>query len=155
MSTAFAKRTTAARRPISNACYPADRPIADRERLEPEDRARELLVFGLRRMEGVARDWFAARSGFTRSTPWSASRWGDYLALGLFEDAGERMRLTREGLFVSDAIWPDFLAVEKNRDLIHRRNCATEPRTSYCFHRGHELVSELLASPNRIAHFGL
>ncbi len=83
-------------------------PIADRERLEPEDRARELLVFGLRRMEGVARDWFTARTGF-KIDALVGQPLEHYLALGLFEDAGERIRLTREGLFVSDAIWPDFL----------------------------------------------
>jgi oxygen-independent coproporphyrinogen-3 oxidase len=83
-------------------------PAAERERLEPEDRARELLVFGLRRMQGVARDWFAARSGFTIESL-VREPLARYLALGLFEDTGERIRLTRDGLFVSDAIWPDFL----------------------------------------------
>jgi hypothetical protein len=29
--------------------------------------------------------------------------------MGLLDDDGERLRLTREGLFVSDAIWPELL----------------------------------------------
>ena len=34
---------------------------------------------------------------------------GRHVARGLLADDGERVRLTWEGLFVSDAIWPDFL----------------------------------------------
>jgi oxygen-independent coproporphyrinogen-3 oxidase len=83
-------------------------PVAEREQLDPEDRARELLVFGLRRMEGVERRWFAARSGFDLDALAGAA-FQRHLALGLLADDGERVRLTREGLFVSDAIWPDFL----------------------------------------------
>ena len=66
-------------------------PVADRERLEPEDRVRELLVFGLRRMEGVARDWFTARTGF-KIDALVGQPLEQYLALGLFEDVGERIR---------------------------------------------------------------
>src|SRR5262245_30706785 len=40
-----------------------DSPVAERESLSPEARARELLVFGLRRIEGVSRAWFVERSG--------------------------------------------------------------------------------------------
>ena len=32
-----------------------------------------------------------------------------FVAAGLLEDDGERVRLTREGLFVSDALWPELL----------------------------------------------
>jgi oxygen-independent coproporphyrinogen-3 oxidase len=83
-------------------------PVAERERLEPEDRARELLVFGLRRMEGVARDWFAAQTGYTLDAL-VGEPLQRYVSLELLADTGDRVRLTREGLFVSDAIWPDFL----------------------------------------------
>ena len=83
-------------------------PVAERERLDPEDRARELLVFGLRRIEGVRRDWFSARSGFDLDRL-AGEPIRRHVALGLLADDGERVRLTREGLFVSDAIWPDLL----------------------------------------------
>jgi hypothetical protein len=33
----------------------------------------------------------------------------NFIDLRLFADDGCRVRLTREGLFVSDAIWPAFL----------------------------------------------
>ena len=38
-------------------------PVAEREQLEPESRARELLVFSLRRIEGVSRREFAGEVG--------------------------------------------------------------------------------------------
>jgi oxygen-independent coproporphyrinogen-3 oxidase len=83
-------------------------PVAEREQLGPEDRARELLVFGMRRMAGVQRGWFAARSGFTIDELISPAL-SRYVDLGMLEDTGTTIRLTREGLLVSDAIWPDFL----------------------------------------------
>jgi putative oxygen-independent coproporphyrinogen III oxidase len=83
-------------------------PVAESETLSPEDRAREALVLGLRRLEGVDRRLFAARTGYDidaligRELPM-------LIDLGLLADSGNRLRLTREGLFVSDAIWPKFL----------------------------------------------
>lgn len=83
-------------------------PVAESETLEPADRAREMLVFSLRRLQGLDRAAFAAKTGFQLDT-----LVGEPLArmteLGLLEDDGDRVRLTREGLFVSDAIWPKFL----------------------------------------------
>jgi oxygen-independent coproporphyrinogen-3 oxidase len=83
-------------------------PVAERERLEPEARARELLVFAMRRIEGVDRLWFAERTGFNldRLAGQAVKR---YAAMGLLADDGQRVRLTREGLFISDALWPDLL----------------------------------------------
>src|SRR5207302_662808 len=83
-------------------------PVAERERLGAEDRARELLVFGLRRMDGVRRDWFSARYGFDLDRIAGATL-RRYVALGLLADDGQSVQLTREGLFVSDAIWPELL----------------------------------------------
>ncbi len=83
-------------------------PVAESETLEPADRAREMLVFGLRRLEGIERTAFAAKTGYQLD-----ALVGEPLArmtgLGLLEDDGKRVRLSREGLFVSDAIWPKFL----------------------------------------------
>jgi oxygen-independent coproporphyrinogen-3 oxidase len=83
-------------------------PVAERECLAPEDKARELLVFGLRRLEGVERDWFTAKTGFPIDTL-VGEPLGRFTAAGLLADNGRRVRLTREGLFVSDALWPAFL----------------------------------------------
>ena len=83
-------------------------PVAQRERLAPADAARERLVFGLRMMEGVDRRTFAAETGFAIE-----ALLGDalqrFVDRGLLEDTGNRIRLTRNGLLISDAIWPEFL----------------------------------------------
>ncbi|HEX7379241.1 MAG TPA: radical SAM family heme chaperone HemW [Pirellulales bacterium] len=85
-------------------------PVDQRERLSAEDRAREMLVFGLRRLAGVSRERFARATGYELDdlAGHAISR---HVAHGLLEDSGGRVRLTREGLFVSDAIWPDLLRV--------------------------------------------
>lgn len=79
-------------------------PIADRERLAPEDRARELLVLGLRRIRGIDEGNFETRTGFSarRLLANSLRKWLD---LGLVEIADARIRLTRAGLLVSDQMW--------------------------------------------------
>jgi putative oxygen-independent coproporphyrinogen III oxidase len=83
-------------------------PVAESETLEPEDRAREHLVFALRRIEGIERGPFAERTGFDVDALVGESL-KRFVALGLLEDDGRRIKLSREGLFVSDSIWPHFL----------------------------------------------
>ncbi len=83
-------------------------PVAERQRLSPEDRAREQLVFQLRMLEGVSYTAFAARTGF-RIEQLAGTAIREYTALGFFEQAGDRIRLSRRGLLVSDAIWPELL----------------------------------------------
>lgn len=84
-------------------------PVAEWEQLSPEAAARERLVFALRRLEGIAADEFSRDTGFSidqlvgRILP----RFVDW---GLLEWDSQRLRLTRAGLLVSDAIWPEFLA---------------------------------------------
>jgi oxygen-independent coproporphyrinogen-3 oxidase len=83
-------------------------PVAEREQLSPEARAREQLVLSLRRMDGVSRSHFAKCTNVELDT-----LVGDplrkFVALGLLIDDGNRIRLSRDGLFVSDAIWPELL----------------------------------------------
>ena len=83
-------------------------PVAESETLSPEDRAREALVLGLRRMAGIDRHEFAARSGFEVDAL-IGREMARFVELGLLSDESGRLRLAREGLFVSDAIWPAFL----------------------------------------------
>lgn len=83
-------------------------PAAEREELSAEARARELLVFGLRRMEGVSRTAFRERAGYAVDEL-VAKPLKKFVGLGLLSDDGERIQLTREGLFVSDAMWPEML----------------------------------------------
>lgn len=84
-------------------------PVEERECLSAEDKARELLVFAMRRIEGVRRDWFKAKSGYEIDSL-VGEQLRQFVAKGLLADDGQRVRLTREGLFVSDAMWPEFLA---------------------------------------------
>jgi oxygen-independent coproporphyrinogen-3 oxidase len=85
-------------------------PIAETETLSAADSARERLVFGLRRLEGIDRASFETSTGQAIN-----ALVGDALQKhvrhGLLEDDGHRIRLTRRGLLVSDSIWPDFLRV--------------------------------------------
>lgn len=83
-------------------------PVAESETLSDEDRARELAVFALRRTAGLDRAWFQTRSGHEFDTLF-ARPLARYQELGLLESDGPTVRLTRDGLFVSDALWPDFL----------------------------------------------
>jgi len=80
-------------------------PVAQSETLEPEDRAREMLVLGLRRREGVDRARFVAETGFNPDDLLQDAmrRFADS---GLLETSGTHIRLTADGLLVSDAIWP-------------------------------------------------
>lgn len=84
-------------------------PVAEWEQLSPEAAARERLVFALRRLEGIKADEFSRETGFSidqlvgRILP-------RFVQWGLLEWDSQRLRLTRAGLLVSDAIWPEFLA---------------------------------------------
>jgi oxygen-independent coproporphyrinogen-3 oxidase len=83
-------------------------PVAEREQLSAERRAREQLVLGLRRLEGVDRAAFAASSGYDLNEL-AGPAISKFTELKLLGDDGSRVKLTREGLFVSDALWPEFL----------------------------------------------
>jgi oxygen-independent coproporphyrinogen-3 oxidase len=83
-------------------------PVAEREILSPEARARELLVFGLRRMEGVSRRQFALRTGYEIDALIDGPL-RKFTQFGLLRDDGQRIQLTSDGIFVSDAIWPEML----------------------------------------------
>lgn len=83
-------------------------PIADAERLSDEDRAREMIVLGLRHADGVDRQRLHARTGY-RLENLAGEAVHRYRDAGLIEDNGDRIRLTREGLFLADTVIVDFL----------------------------------------------
>lgn len=83
-------------------------PLELAEELAPEDRARERLVFGLRRLEGVDLAAFAAATGFD-ALALAGAAINRFCEQGMMVLCGGRLRLTRDGLFVSDALWPEFL----------------------------------------------
>lgn len=83
-------------------------PVADNERLAAEDRAREALVLGLRRMQGIDLKSFAEEFGFDAESL-EPREWRRLIDSGLLEIADGRLRLTREGLLLSDYVWSRFL----------------------------------------------
>jgi oxygen-independent coproporphyrinogen-3 oxidase len=91
-----------------NRVFAGASPVFEREQLSDEVRARERLILGLRRLEGVDRDEFVALTGHTIERL-AGDAISKFKALGLLQDDGPRLKLTREGLFVSDALWPDLL----------------------------------------------
>ena len=83
-------------------------PVAESEELDAEDRARERLVFGLRRLEGIATSDFARQTGYDLAALGGAAL-TRFLDQGLLERTSTHLRLTRRGLLVSDALWPALL----------------------------------------------
>lgn len=83
-------------------------PAAERETLSPEDRAREALVIGLRRIEGVNTATFRERFGVAVEELGGVALARHIDAGVLVRDSGF-LRLTRSGLMVSDSLWGEYL----------------------------------------------
>lgn len=83
-------------------------PVAEREILTDEQRARERLVFQMRMIEGIRRSRFRQQTGYDVDRLVGAEL-PRLIDQGLVHQAGDQLRLTRAGLLVSDAIWPRFL----------------------------------------------
>ncbi len=80
----------------------------DIDAMTAEQAARERIVVGLRRRDGLDREAFHESSGFNLDElagP-AIARWVEQR---LATDDGSRVRLTRAGLLVSDALWADVL----------------------------------------------
>jgi len=80
----------------------------DRDAMTDEQAARERIVVGLRRRDGIDRGPFLDASGFELDTL-AGSAIGGWVAAGLAIDDGRRVRLTREGMLLSDGLWADVL----------------------------------------------
>ncbi|QDU04783.1 Oxygen-independent coproporphyrinogen-III oxidase-like protein [Gimesia chilikensis] len=83
-------------------------PIAEQEELDPESRAREAIIFGLRRRVGIDLAEFASRYDF--SIPELAeSAIERNIAAGLLEQTETHLRLTQAGCLLADSVVVDFL----------------------------------------------
>jgi len=83
--------------------------VGDVDAMTAAAAARERLVVGLRRRAGIERQAFRAASGHdvdALAGP-AIARW---VAAGFATDDGNRIRLTRDGLLVSDGLWASVLA---------------------------------------------
>ena len=78
------------------------------EKLEPEAKARETLVMGLRRIAGWGRAEFRAATGFD----YDALRGNEIARLaeaGLLVAEADRLRLAEDALFISDAVFSELV----------------------------------------------
>ena len=82
--------------------------IGDVEKLDPESRARELLVLGLRTNDGVSRPAFHESSGFDVDEL-AGNTISRLVAKGLLEEVGATIRLTHEGRFLADTVAGELL----------------------------------------------
>ena len=83
-------------------------PIADQEQLSPEDRAREAIIFGLRRRVGIEVAEFASRYGFDLYSL-SHAAIQKHIQSGLLEETATHLRLTQAGCLLADSVVIDFL----------------------------------------------
>jgi len=81
-------------------------PIDTAERLTETQALAERLFLGLRTVDGVPRDALAARAAAAPALRRHIDGW---LAEGLMEAAGDRVRLTERGFLVSDALFVELL----------------------------------------------
>jgi oxygen-independent coproporphyrinogen-3 oxidase len=83
-------------------------PAGDVDAMTAEEAARERIVVGLRRRDGIDRAAFHSASGFELDAL-AAGPIARWRAQGLATDDGRRVWLTRAGLVVSDGLWADVL----------------------------------------------
>ena len=86
----------------------AQSPVTESEQLSVEDSAREKLVFGLRRVEGIAPEEFSIRTGFTIDQL-AGEMIDSFVSAGYMERTDEQLKLTQSGLMISDALLPELL----------------------------------------------
>jgi len=82
--------------------------VGDSETLTPENRAREALWLGLRRVGGIDRNSFAARFEINLDAL-AGSELPRLIAAGWIDDDGRSIRLTRAGRFMADTVAASFL----------------------------------------------
>ena len=83
-------------------------PIAQSERLSPEESARELLSIALRRLEGVSLEWFETQTGYKATELLSNFR-SSLETANLIHVDDTSIRLTRNGILVCDRIASEIL----------------------------------------------
>ncbi len=84
-------------------------PTGPTERLDHEAHARETAVLMLRRtIEGIDRQDFRERTGFDLDALASEAI-AKHVRWGLLDDDAQRVRLTREGIFLADGVMGDLL----------------------------------------------
>jgi oxygen-independent coproporphyrinogen-3 oxidase len=83
-------------------------PIADAEELSPEGRARELVMLNLRRCSGLSLAEFHEQTGFD-FRELAGDTLPRHLRQGLLEEQDGHVRLTREGRFLADTVFSEYV----------------------------------------------
>jgi oxygen-independent coproporphyrinogen-3 oxidase len=83
-------------------------PIADAEELSPEGRARELVMLNLRRCAGLPLAEFHEQTGFD-FRELAGDTLPGHLRQGLLEEQDGHVRLTREGRFLADTVFSEYV----------------------------------------------
>lgn len=89
---------------LSSGTLPRD----SEERLEPEAKARETLIMGLRRVDGVSRREFRQTTGFDYRAL-RGSQIDSLCRMGLLEERDGFLRLTEKALFISDSVFRELV----------------------------------------------
>jgi oxygen-independent coproporphyrinogen-3 oxidase len=86
-------------------------PIDEQDQLTEDQQHRERFVFGMRQRKGVV--WDQIQVGFSRGTCDAIQRVLEkHIAQGWIEQVGQRVRLTRAGLVISDGLWHEYLTCD-------------------------------------------
>ena len=88
--------------------FAGESPTFQSEELTPEEFARETAVIQLRRGDGINRQQFFEQTGYQLDALMGA-KIAQHVGLGLLDDDGATIRLTRKGKCVADAIVADLL----------------------------------------------
>jgi len=83
-------------------------PIAESEELSAEGRARELVMLNLRRGEGIHLAQFREQTGFD-FRQLAGEALPRHLRQGLLEECDGHIRLTREGRFLADTVFAEYV----------------------------------------------
>ncbi len=83
--------------------------VVESESADEASLARDRLVFGLRRMEGLHRATFQEETGFDL-VDLGGEPLRRFLSQGLLQWKDDHLSLTRDGLLISDSLWPDLLS---------------------------------------------
>jgi len=82
-------------------------PVAESQKLDWSTRTRERFIFGMRQLKGV--EWNAlASSGEPNAVEAIAQQLPKHIALGFIEWHDGHIRLTPQGLPISDSLWLDY-----------------------------------------------
>jgi len=88
--------------------HQGESPRNSEERLDAETRARETLVFALRRIDGISTAGFLENTGYEIGTL-CGDRVQTLEREGYLEHQGDMLRLTEKGLYVSDAVFAELM----------------------------------------------